>query len=189
MIIFDNTIISDAFIEARFCCDLPRCKGMCCIEGDAGAPLSPEEVGIIEENLDAIKPYMRQEGVAEVEANDVFDYDEQGDLVTSIINNKECVFVYFHDNGTALCAIEKAFLEGKISFRKPISCYLYPVRIIEKDGFIYIDYHRWNICSSAVKKGMKEGIPLYKFLKEPLTCRFSEEWYSKLVKTLASRGV
>ncbi len=180
MIIIDDVIVTDAFLEARFCCDLPRCMGACCVEGDAGAPLSEEEIGLIEENIDAIKPYMREEGIREIEENDVFDYDDQGELVTSIIDGRECAFVYFHDNGTALCAIEKAFICGKTNFRKPLSCHLYPVRLRREGGFTYVDYHKWSVCRAAVKKGEKDGIPLWKYLKEPLIRCFGAEWYERL---------
>ena len=100
--------------------------------GDAGAPLEASEIEQIEDNLEAIKPYMRPEGIKVVEDNDVYDYDETGELVTPLVNGEECAFVYFHENGTALCAIEKAYLEGKCDFWKPISCHLYPIRLVEK---------------------------------------------------------
>ena len=159
MVIIDNVVVSDGFLNARFCCDLPRCKGWCCVEGDAGAPLEQDEVGQIEENLDAIKEYMRPEGIKVIEEDGVFDYDETGELVTPLINGAECAFVYFHENGTALCAIEKAYLEGKCDFWKPISCHLYPIRLVEKDGFTHILYHEWSVCVPAKRKGVKEGIP------------------------------
>ena len=112
MIILDNVVVTDEFLNAQFCCSLPRCKGWCCVAGDAGAPLEADEIQQIEDNLEAIKPYMRPEGIKVVEENDVYDYDETGELVTPLVNGEECAFVYFHENGTALCAIEKAYLEG-----------------------------------------------------------------------------
>lgn len=184
MIIVDNVIVSDEFLNARFCCQLARCKGECCVAGDAGAPLEPDEVGIIEEYIDEIKPYMRPEGIEVIENNDVYDYDERGTLVTPLVNDEECAFVYFHENGTALCAIEKAYLEGKIDFWKPISCHLYPIRLIEKDGFTHIMYHEWSVCVPAKRKGERDGIPLYKFLKNPMIRRFGEDWYERLVKQI-----
>lgn len=184
MIIIDNVVVSDEFLNAQFSCNLACCKGRCCVEGDAGAPLEPEEVGLIEEYFDDIKPYMRPEGIAVVEENDVFDYDDCGDLVTPLVNDEECVYVYFHDNGTALCAIEKAYLEGKIDFWKPISCHLYPIRLVEKDGLTHIMYHEWSVCVSAKRKGERDGIPLYKYLKAPLIRRFGAEWYDKLVAAI-----
>ena len=119
MIILDNVVVTDEFLNAQFCCCLPRCKGWCCVAGDAGAPLEASEIEQIEDNLEAIKPYMRPEGIKVVEDNDVYDYDETGELVTPLVNGEECAFVYFHENGTALCAIEKAYLEGKCDFWKP----------------------------------------------------------------------
>lgn len=184
MIILDNVVVTDKFLEARFCCNLLRCKGECCVAGDAGAPLEPLEVGMIEENIEAIKPYMRKEGIKAIENNDVYDYDDFGNMVTPLVNDEECAFVYFHENGTALCAIEKAFLEGKTDFQKPISCHLYPIRLMEKDGFIHIVYHEWSVCVPAKKKGEKEGIPLYVFLKNPLIRRFGAYWYERLVKVI-----
>lgn len=181
MIIIDNVIVTDEFLNARFCCQLARCKGECCIAGDAGAPLEPDEVGIIEENIDEIKPFMRPEGIEAIEQNDIYDYDDEGNMVTQLVNNEECAFVYFHENGTALCAIEKAYYEGKIDFWKPISCHLYPIRLVEKDGFIYVNYHEWSVCVPAKRHGEKEGIPLYKFLKQPIIRRFGEDWYDRLV--------
>lgn len=181
MIIIDNVIVTDEFLNARFSCQLARCKGECCIAGDAGAPLEPDEVGIIEENIDEIKPFMRPEGIEAIEQNDIYDYDDEGNMVTQLVNNEECAFVYFHENGTALCAIEKAYYEGKIDFWKPISCHLYPIRLVEKDGFIYVNYHEWSVCVPAKRHGEKEGIPLYKFLKQPIIRRFGEEWYDRLV--------
>ncbi len=182
MIILDNIIVTDEFLNAQFCCCLPRCKGWCCVAGDAGAPLEASEIEQIEDNLEAIKPYMRPEGIKVVEENDVYDYDETGELVTPLVNGEECAFVYFHENGTALCAIEKAYLEGKCDFWKPISCHLYPIRLVEKNGFTHILYHEWSVCVPAKRKGEKEGIPLWKFLKGPMIRKFGEDWYERFAQ-------
>ncbi len=182
MIIIDNVIVTDEFLNARFCCQLARCKGECCVAGDAGAPLESDEVGFLEENIEKIKPYMRVEGINAVENDDVYDYDDCGCLTTQLVNGEECAFVYFHENGTALCAIEKAYREGKIDFPKPVSCHLYPIRLLEKDGFTHIMYHEWSVCVPAKRLGEKEGVPLYRFLKEPLIRKFGENWYERLVK-------
>ncbi len=187
MIILDNVVVTDEFLNAQFCCCLPRCKGWCCVAGDAGAPLEAEEIQKIEDNLEAIKPYMRPEGIKVVEENDVYDYDETGELVTPLVNGEECAFVYFHENGTALCAIEKAYLEGKCDFWKPISCHLYPIRLVEKDGFTHVLYHEWSVCVPAKRKGEHEGIPLWKFLKAPMIRRFGEEWYNKFSQLVVSK--
>ena len=127
---------------------------------------------------------MRPEGVKVIEENDVYDYDEMGELVTPLVNGEECAFVYFHENGTALCAIEKAYLEGKCDFWKPISCHLYPIRLVEKDGFTHILYHEWSVCVPAKRKGEHEGIPLWKFLKAPMIRKFGEDWYLRLEKMI-----
>lgn len=184
MIIIDNVVVTDEFINARFCCNLAACKGECCVAGDAGAPLEIDEVGCLEDNIETILPYMRAEGIAVIEEQGVFDYDENGDLVTPLVDDAECAFVYFHDNGAAMCAIEKAFLEGKIDFQKPISCHLYPIRLVERNGFIHILYHEWSVCVSARRKGEKNGITLWKFLKGPMERRFGVEWYQRLEKQL-----
>lgn len=180
MIIINNTIIKDDLIQARFICDLPRCKGDCCVGGDAGAPLEEEEIGIMEDELEAIKPFMTQSGLKVVEEQGVFDYDDMGNMVTPLVNDRECAFAGFHENGVSFCAIEKAWLDGKTPFRKPVSCHLYPIRLNEKDGFIHLNYHQWSICVPAKRKGEKAGLPLYKFLKEALVRRFGEEWYAQL---------
>ncbi len=187
MIIIDNVVVSDAFLNARFCCNLAHCKGECCVAGDAGAPIEADEVGQIEDNLEAIKPYMRPEGIRVVEENDVYDYDSSGELVTPLINGEECAFVYFHENGTALCAIEKAYLEGKCDFQKPISCHLYPIRLVEKDGFTHILYHEWSVCVPAKRKGEQEGLPLYQFLKGPMVRKWGNGWYEKLERQIEAK--
>lgn len=187
MIIINNVVVTREFLEARFACNIPRCKGECCVAGDAGAPLEKEEIGLIEENIDEIKPYMRSKGIDVIEKDGTFDYDDCGNFVTPLVNNEECAFVYFHDNGAAFCAIEKAFSEGKSTFLKPISCHLYPVRLVEKNGFIHLMYHQWSVCVPAVRKGIKDGMPLYKYLKSPLIRRFGEDWYNQLLKEIAVR--
>jgi len=184
MIFINDTIVSEAFIQAQFVCDLPRCKGDCCVSGDAGAPLEENEISLLEDYLDDIKPFMIADGIKVVETDGVYDYDEMGNLVTPLVNGRACAFAGFHDNGTSFCAIEKSFLAGKIDFKKPISCHLYPVRLVQKDGFTHINYHQWSICVPAIRKGNKEGVPLYKFLKEPLIRRFGEEWYKQLCKEI-----
>lgn len=182
MIIIGNTIVSKDFLQARFICDLPHCKGDCCVKGDAGAPLEEEEISLLEDNLDSIRAYMSRDGINTIEQTGVFDYDEQGNFVTPLINDRECAFTGFHENGVSYCTIEKAYEAGKISFRKPVSCHLYPVRLTLKEGFIHINYHRWSICLPAVRKGEKAGLPLYRFLKDALIRKFGQQWYESLEK-------
>lgn len=180
MIIIDNTIVRDDLIQARFICDLPRCKGDCCVGGDAGAPLEDHEIELMEDEFEIYRAYMTEAGIKVIEEQGVFDYDELGNLVTPLVNDRECAFAGFHENGVSFCAIEKAWLEGKTTFRKPVSCHLYPVRLLKKDGFTHLTYHQWSICVPAKRKGEKAGLPLYKFLKEALVRRFGEEWYARL---------
>ncbi len=179
MIVIDNTIVSDEFRDARFCCNVQRCLGACCVEGDAGAPLEEEEISYLEENLSRIRQYMRHDGIRVVYENGVFDYDSDGSYVTPLINDKDCAFVYY-ENKIARCAIEKAYMEGKINFQKPISCHLYPVRITKHKEFDAINYHKWHICGPARSFGKKQGIRLYEFLKDALVRKYGEEWFSKL---------
>ena len=181
MILIDDTIISDDLIQVKFCCNLVACKGACCVEGDAGAPLEEEEISIIEDYIDFIKPYMVERGREVVEANGIFDYDADGNFVTPLVNDRECAFVYFKNN-IAYCAIEKAWLEKKIDFQKPISCHLYPVRLSRINDLTAVNYHHWSICNPALKKGKEYGLPLYQFLKDPLIRKFGEEWFKKLEK-------
>ena len=179
MISIQNTLISDDLRKVFFCCDLKKCKGACCIKGDAGAPLLEEEISLIEDYRNEIICFMRDEGKVEVERNGVFDYDAEGKYVTSLVNGRECVFVYFED-GIARCAIEKAFTEKRIPFPKPISCHLYPVRISALHRGEAVNYHKWQICRPALERGIKEKIPLYRFLEGSLKRRYGQDWYDKL---------
>jgi hypothetical protein len=186
MIIIDNTSVSDDLYLLRFCCNLQRCLGECCVAGDAGAPLEEAEISTLEDDLDTIKPYMTEQGIKTVDERGVFDYDIHGKFVTSLVNDGECVFANFKD-GIAHCAIEKAYSEGKIKFRKPVSCHLYPVRITVYKDFIAVNYEKWNICKPALKQGNKDGVPLYKFLKSALVRKFGIKWYEKLEAEIAVR--
>lgn len=181
MIIIDKTIVSDDVREVLFCCDPEKCKGACCIEGDAGAPLEEEEISLLEDDLHLIKPFMTEAGREVVKANGVFDYDQHGQFVTPLVNDRECAFANFRD-GIAYCAIEKAFEEGRIEFRKPLSCHLYPVRISKLIGHEAVNYHKWVICKTALARGKELGLPLSRFLKDALIRKYGQEWYDKLIK-------
>jgi hypothetical protein len=185
MIVIDNTLISEDIRDVRFCCDLEKCKGACCIEGDAGAPLEEDEISQLEDYVDRIKPYMQPDGIKVVEKYGVFDYDMNGEFVTPLIADKDCAFVYY-ENDIAKCAIEKAYEDKKISFRKPLSCHLYPIRIKKYAGNEAVNYHKWDICQPACAMGKKINLPLYKFLKDSLIRKFGEEWYMKLVENIVS---
>jgi len=179
MLQIGNAIVSLDVIEKKFICDFGKCKGACCIEGDSGAPLDEDEKAILEEIYPQIKEYLSEKGIAEIEKQGTSVIDFEGDLVTPIINDKECVYTVF-ENGLALCGIEKAFLDGKISYRKPISCSLYPIRIEKYPEFDAVNYDKWSICAPARELGFKMGTPVYKFLKEPLIRKYGEDWYKEL---------
>ncbi|MBR5784391.1 MAG: DUF3109 family protein [Bacteroidales bacterium] len=179
MIIVGDCIISENIAEKKFCCDLGKCKGCCCIEGDAGAPLEKREISILEKIYPQVKPYMEEKGIAEVEKNGVSALDMNDELCTPLVDGRECVYVCWED-GVAKCAIEKAYLDKKIDFQKPVSCHLYPIRVDNYNDFKAVNYHEWDICECAVKLGNEVGEPLYKYLKEPLIRKFGKQWYEEL---------
>lgn len=180
MLQIQNTLVSLDLIERYFCCDLDACKGACCIEGDAGAPVTEEECQRIKEVLPAIEDDLLPAAHAAIRDEGVAYVDEEGDLVTTIINGANCAFSCYDKNGTCICALEKACREGRSSFLKPASCHLYPVRLKEYDGFTAVNFHRWKICKPAEVLGRKLKLRAYKFLKEPLIARFGQEWYDEL---------
>ena len=175
-----NVLLSSDIITECFCCDLDACKGICCIEGDAGAPVLFEEIAPLEEVTEIAWSELSAQAQAQIDKQGVVYTDRDGDLVTSIVNNKDCVFTCY-ENGPCLCALERLYRKGKTSFCKPISCSLYPIR--EKrfsNDLVGLNYHRWDVCKDAVKKGRELQLPIYKFLKDPLIRRFGEQWYSEL---------
>jgi len=175
-----DKIISADIFKKKFVCDLVRCKGACCIEGDAGAPLSKEEVEVIESNYLKIKPYLTEEGNEAIEQGGVSSLDKEGEHVTQLVNNGACAFVIYNEQHHALCAIEKAHLEGKIDNIKPISCSLYPIRVKKFNEFTALQYDLWSICQPACSQGELLGVPVYKFLKKPLVRAFGQEFYDEL---------
>jgi hypothetical protein len=175
-----DKIVSTQIFERQFVCDLNACKGACCIEGNGGAPVTKEEIAIIEANLDKVLPYMRPEGIAAIEAQGVVYEDEDFEPATTLVNGKECAFVYFDQTNTAKCAIEKAHREGQIDFIKPISCHLYPIRTKQFNEYTALNYEKWDICEPACACGEKLDVPVYKFLKEPLIRAFGPEFYTEL---------
>lgn len=187
MIAIEDTLISDNLVTIKFCCDLPRCLGACCVEGDAGAPLESEEAKIISENLDKLKEFMTPDGSDWVELYGVTDFDPAGNLVTPLLEGKECAFAYF-EGDIAKCAMEKAFEEGKFPLKKPVSCHLYPVRIKKYNLSEAVNYHEWHVCFPALLKGREEEIPLYVFLKEPLIRKYGEAWYNQLTDQIESNN-
>ncbi len=181
MLQIKDTIVSLDIVERFFLCDLDACLGECCIEGDAGAPITKEEYNKIKEVLPQVWDYLLPRAQEEIKENGVGYIDEEGDLVTQIVDGKNCVFSCYGKNGMCLCAFEKAYKEGRIDFYKPISCHLYPLRLKKYPDFTAISYHRWKICKAAETLGRAKGVRLYQFLREPLIRRFGEQWYSELV--------
>ena len=180
MIEIDDKIVSTDILSECFACDLGKCKGICCVEGDAGAPLEIDEVDILEEEYPNYAPYMTAEGRAEVERQGFMVVDSDGDYTTPLVDNAACAYA-FEEDGVTFCAIERAYREGRCSFLKPISCHLYPIRVKQfRNGSYGLNYHRWAVCSSARECGKKLGVPVYKALREPIVRRFGEEFYRSL---------
>lgn len=184
MIKIGDTLVSLDVVERCFVCDLDTCLGACCIEGDAGAPLAPGEQEKLEAALPAVDEYLLPRAREVIRSEGVAYIDEDGDLVTSLVDGRDCVFTCYAPGGKCLCALEKAWREGKLEENvKPISCSLYPVRVKEYDGFSAVNLHRWKICRCAERLGLSKGVRAYEFLKEPLTRRFGKEWYDELALT------
>lgn len=180
MLEIGKTLVSLDLAERYFCCDLDSCLGECCIEGDAGAPITEEERKKIEEILPEIYDELLPAAQREIDEHGVAYVDEEGDLVTSIVDGRNCVFTCYEAGGMCHCAIERAYRQGRIDFCKPVSCHLYPLRLTEYPDFTAVNYHRWKICRCAELLGRREGIRLYQFLKGPLERRFGAEWYAEL---------
>ncbi|MFB9053225.1 DUF3109 family protein [Formosa undariae] len=177
-----KTIISEEIIENDFLCNLSACKGACCIDGDAGAPLDQKEVTILEDIYTKVKPFLRQEGIDAIEAQGTSIVTDFGEFETPLINGADCAYVIFDEKKTALCAIEEAYNQGEVTWKKPVSCHLYPVRIKEFTEFSAVNYDRWEICDDACTLGKELGVPIYKFVKEALIRKFGEDWYMELEK-------
>lgn len=180
MLQIEDTIISLDLLEESFVCDLSACKGICCVEGDSGAPVEEEEIAKLEEILPLVWNDLSPRAKEVIEKQGVVYLDEDGEYVTSIVKGEDCVFTCYDEKGTCKCAIEKAYREGKTDFYKPVSCHLYPVRVAKYKGFRAVNYHRWNVCQAACILGKKENVKVYQFLKEPLIRKFGEEWYKHL---------
>ena len=177
----DNILVSGDILTEEFCCDFDACKGICCVEGDAGAPVTLDEIGGIEQSLDTVWGDMSAQAQAVVDRQGVAYTDPDGDLVTSIVGGKDCVFTCYDGKGCCLCALERAWRAGKTGFCKPISCALYPIREARlSNGVTALNYHRWSVCRDAVKKGRELHLPVYRFLREPLIRRFGAEFYEHL---------
>ena len=180
MLQIEDTIISLDVLEEYFLCDLSSCKGICCVEGDSGAPVETEEIAQLEAVLPLIWEDLSPQARIIIDKQGVVYLDEDGEYVTSIVNRKDCVFTCYDTNACCKCAIEKAYKEGKIDFYKPISCHLYPIRVAKYKSFRAVNYHSWGICHTAKMVGKKENIKIYQFLKEPLVRKFGKDWYGQL---------
>tara|TARA_B110000037_G_scaffold59264_1_gene72439 strand:+ start:132 stop:716 length:585 start_codon:yes stop_codon:yes gene_type:complete len=177
-----DKLVSEEIFEKEFVCNLGACKGACCVEGDDGAPLTLEEVDLLEENIDAIKPYMTPEGLGSVERTGVFYMDQDNEPVTTLVKGAECAFAFRDTEGITKCSVEQAFRDGKTDFNKPISCHLYPIRAKKFRSFTSLNYDKWPICKDACTLGEELGVPVYKFLKEPLTRAYGPGFYTELEK-------
>jgi hypothetical protein len=184
MIVIGKTVLSDDIADNYFLCDLNKCKGGCCVDGDLGAPLEQEELSILDEIYEKIKPYLSEEGIKAIEDQGRYVFDEDKEYSTPTINGNECAYAVYDQRGILKCGIEKAYEDGKTTFKKPISCHLYPIRISKYDSYHALNYDRWEICLPACELGRKKKLPLYKFLKDPLIRKFGEEWYEKLCNTI-----
>jgi hypothetical protein len=174
-----DKVISLDLITCKFVCDLDKCRGVCCVEGQSGAPLEQDEVGILEDEYENIRPYLRDSGIRAVQLLGTSVIDADGEMVTPLIEGKECAYAVF-EGDIARCGIEKAFEAGATSLRKPVSCHIYPIRVKEYKGFMAVNYDRWPICDPARAHGEELGIPVYRFLRESIIRKYGEEFYLKL---------
>ena len=177
----NKTIVSEEILEKEFVCNLSACLGACCVDGDAGAPLDEEETKILAEIYPKIKSYLRPEGIKAIEEQVTHIVSEFGELETPLIEGKDCAYVIF-DGKTALCGIEQAYNEGIVTWKKPVSCHLYPIRVKEYSDFSAVNYHKWHICSDACALGAELGVPVYQFVKEALVRKFGQQWFDELDK-------
>lgn len=181
MIAIGDVLVADDVVSAQFVCDLNACKGGCCVDGDCGAPLTEEETLIIEKVFSQVKPYLAPEYIAEVERQGTHVWDDEFGYVTPTVDGGICTYAYTSELGVVKCGIEKAWLDGKIPFQKPISCHLYPIRVTEKEGYVAVNYEpRKKLCRPACKLGKKLQVPVYKFLKQPIIRKWGEEFYEAL---------
>jgi hypothetical protein len=181
MIAIENTLISEEILDQAFVCDLAKCKGACCVEGDAGAPVEEKEGEILQHEYENIRPFLRPEGRAAIEEQGTTVVDEaDNELVTPLVNGAECAYVVFDEKGVTKCGIEKAWEAGATHFRKPVSCHLYPIRITKYPTYQAVNYHQWQICSPACDLGNQLKVPVYLFAKEALLRKYGENWFAEL---------
>ncbi len=187
MLIVQNTLVSDDVVRQAFICNLEKCKGACCVEGDLGAPLAEDELPVIEAIYPAVKPYLTPEGREQIESFGYYETDSDGEHTTPLISNGMCAYGRRNESGLVQCGFELAYRDGLTDFPKPVSCHLYPVRVNEIAGTIAVNYHEWDICAAACVLGKNLSVPLYQFLKEALIRRFGQQWYDELLKEISKK--
>lgn len=180
MIQINNQLISTEILEEDFVCNLNSCKGACCVQGDAGAPITDDEAALLRQEFDSIKKYLSEKGLKAIAQQGLHVLDENGELETPLNDGKECSYTVFDSNGNAMCGIELAWKDGKTKFRKPISCHLYPIRTKQYKSFEAVNYERWNICADACKLGAELKVPVFKFTKDALIRKYGTDWYNEL---------
>ncbi len=189
MIIIEKTVISEDLTDNFFFCNLEKCKGGCCVEGDLGAPLELDELKELDEIYEEVKPFLTDAGRKAIVEQGKYVFDEDREYSTPTINGKECAYAVYNEKGILKCGIEMAWQKGKIPFRKPISCHLYPIRITKYDAYDALNYDRWDICLPACELGKKTRVPLYKFLKDALIRKYGKKWYDQLVETIKQQDI
>lgn len=175
-----DKLVSAEVLEELFACDVARCKGACCVEGDLGAPLEEKELATLKTIYPQVEPYLRKEGKKAIDKQGKYIRDFTGGYSTPLVNDRECAYVNFSEDGIALCAIEQAYEDGKIDFKKPVSCHLYPVRISSSRYYDVLNYDRWDICAAACVKGKNSRTKVYEFVKDALIRKYGEEFYDAL---------
>ena len=181
MIQIDDTVVSEILLERKFVCNLKACKGACCVEGDAGAPLEESELKQLKKVYPVVKNYLSTSS-QEALNKELFTIDDDGEYVTTLMNGKECAYVVLEEDGTSKCGVEQAYLDGKTDWKKPIACHLFPVRLTKYKSFTAVNYAYWDICDDACILGDQLGVKVYQFLREPLIRRFGEKWFDQLEK-------
>jgi len=192
MIVIDDKIISDDVVEQQFVCDLNACKGACCVEGELGAPLNEEETKILEEIYETVKPYLLPEGIAAIEKQGKWVRTEEEEKYnTPLMKKGGCAWMNYDKNGVVICGIERAYLDGAVKWKKPISCHLYPIRVTKqrKTGYDMLNYERWHVCKAACKNGKALKVPVYRFLKDALISKYGEEFYRALDEYAKTQGI
>ena len=187
MIKIGEVLVSDDIAQREFVCNLEKCKGACCVEGDFGAPLEDDELQILREIYPKVKPYLSEKGIKAIERQGTYVLDDDGDWSTPTIGGRECAYAIYDEKGVLKCGIEQAYYDGKVDWKKPISCHLYPIRITKKKNFEAVNYHKWSICSPACALGKELQVPLYVFLKEALVRKYGQAWYDELVQAIEAK--